>query len=171
VPWEPTDYQVFGPHGLFTVGMGSIFTTSLPLAVLTLPVVPQGQLWRIESLTVQVNYDTAVVPFPVTVAFYDGLPVSQAVPAAKGVLEPLQGLFQVSTAVGAGLVQAWDSSDDGAPVTVLGGRQPTIVFGGSASMGKSIASARVQVIVMQGVPGRPTPVAGAQPPPTIPAGI
>jgi len=138
-----------------------------PTAVLQLPAVPGGQVWRVERAAVQVTYDPIAPNVPVYVTMYDQTPQPGLVPADATVLMPPAPIF-------AGNTPLQDFADNGSPVTVTEGNQLTLVFicpNGNFPVGNTVAACRLQVTAMGGTPGQPQPIAGAIAAPSIPVGL
>lgn len=160
MPWQLTDYPVL--------------RLSLPLTganqpILPFPVVPTGQLWRVDQVTVavtnpNVNQQTGAIA-PPEVMLYDQ-PVPATVAAFPATLIPAQG---TTLSLWPAMGYMADFDDQSSPLTILGGGQLSIVFFGVYS-GQTIL-ARVQYGLYQGSPGAPQPVAGAVRAPSIPVGI
>jgi hypothetical protein len=162
VPWQLADFQVFTPQGPFAVTEPG----AAAAAVLRLPAVPGGQIWRLERISVQVAYDPAADLQPITVAIFDQAPELLTVAADQTVIEPPVTYPVVAPRV------AYDVADQSAPISVREGNQATLVFSWPAqTIGNTIACARIQVEIYQGVAGQPTPVAGSSPPPAIPSSL
>jgi hypothetical protein len=161
VGWSIADYQVLYANSPFAgAGLG------LEQATLQWQAVSAGQLWRIERITAQVAYVQNVVPVGVLV--FDQDPGNNVAPADETILLPEQGVG------GAGAAPAaYDISDDAAPITVTEGNRLTVVFSwlGDLSPAGAVALGRIQVAIMSGTAGAPSPVAGSVPGPTIPASM
>jgi hypothetical protein len=162
MPWTPVDFRVFNLNSPFTLpGSGG----NPDQAQLQTPAVSGGQLWRIERISAQVSFDPAAPEDPVYVLVYDQLPTATSVPADSTVLTPLPPMLNLLEPVA-----VFDVSDNSAPITVQEGNQLTILFScptGNVPLGASVAAARIQVMIMQGLAGVAQPVAGAQPGPSV----
>lgn len=130
MPWVVADYQVFKLS--CPPGAGRAVQASLSP-------VPGGQLWRVEAIAVQcANTLTGIVP---QVLGYDDLPDNGGTSTL-----PCCGTREGSLDFG-----------DGTPVSVLAGKQFTLVFD-PVDTGV-IATARLQVTLLSGTPGAAQPVA------------
>ncbi len=130
MPWAVADYQVF--KLTCPAGAGGAVQASLPA-------VPGGQLWRIEAIAVACD-NTLTGTIPVVLG-YDDLPDNGG----------------TSTVPCCGTQGGSLDFADGTPVSVLAGKQFTLVFDPVDS--GVIAVARLQVLLLTGSPGTAQPVA------------
>jgi hypothetical protein len=131
-----------GPGGWVVVGYtvaylaGKAPTLSGATVSVGGPAPNAGQVLRLEAIAVSVPNPSGAVP---TVQVYDADPADALLPAAQ---------------TGAGI------SDEGffaPPITIPQGGRAWLVFEGVDE--GTIARARVQFMILQGLPGLPTPVA------------
>ncbi len=154
MPWAVVDYRVFRLNGVMA-------GQDPPVGVLQLPPVSGGQLWRLERASVQVAYDPIAPVVPVYVDLFDMVPNSATVAADATTLSPSSPVFGSAPPF-------FDAADNASPVTVTEGNQLTLVFtapNGNFPVGNTVVAARLQVSILAGYPGQPTPVAGSIPGP------
>lgn len=171
MPWVPLDYQVLSKSAPFEIyGSRSVATVQFPP-------VPGNQLWRVEELQVQTLSPTPIFWPGVTATLFDRagqvLYLTTVAPFGDTGYEqiaPVADIVPVDFTSAGNL----DVAEYSPPVSILQGNQLTVLFvspfeppANSAIVG----AVRLQVAIMGGVSGSPTPVAGSSAAPSIPLGI